>query len=69
MGNKLIDNRMALAIKYNSGRGLDKKLFKIESQMRAEMEIESTRTGNPISDAITGNKIWNDHLRRAGVRK
>jgi len=57
-------NRIALAVKFNSGKALDKRLFKIESAQRAEEQIESTRTGNPIADSITANKIWNDHLKR-----
>ncbi len=64
MKQKLIDDRMALAIKYHSGKDLAKRLFRIESAQRAEMQIEATRTGNPIADTITANKIWKDHLRR-----
>ena len=66
---KKIDDRMLLAIKYNDGKSLEKRFFNIESAQIAEEQLIRTRTGNPISDAITGNKIWNDHLVRIGVRK
>lgn len=61
---KIRDDRMVLAIKFHSGKSLDKAIFKIESCQIAEKQIESTRTGNPIADTITSNKIWSDHLRR-----
>lgn len=40
-----------------------------ESRKIAETQLERTRSGNPIGDAISANKIWNDHLRRIGVKQ
>ena len=68
-GQKTQDNRIVLAIKNNSGMALKRRLFVIESQMIAEEQIERTRTGNPIADTITANKIWKDHLKRIGIKK
>ncbi len=35
----------------------------------AENRIKKSRTGNPIADSITANKIWGDYLRTIGVSK
>jgi hypothetical protein len=41
--------------------------FKKESREQAENRLAQLE-GNPITKQIAGNKIWNDHLRRSGVK-
>jgi hypothetical protein len=34
-----------------------------------ENMIGKTRTGNPIADTITANKLWRDYLNCVGIKR